>query len=44
MKRFICKNSMEMVIHLKKLQNNILYVTKCKKKEAHFVAHKIKYF
>jgi len=28
---------MKMVIHQKKHQNNILYILKCKEKEAHFV-------
>jgi len=37
MKDEICKNSTEMVIHPKKLENNILYDTKSKQNEAHFV-------
>jgi len=33
----IFNNSMEMVIHQENHQNNILYVSKCKQEEAHFV-------
>jgi len=33
----IFNKSMEMVIHQKKHQKNILYISKCKQKEAYFV-------
>jgi len=36
-KMAICNNSMDMVIHQQTHQNNILDVSKCKQKEAHFV-------
>jgi len=36
-------NSMKMVIHHNNHQNNILHVSKCKKKETHFVDFHTKY-